>query len=93
MVRNPTHHPAGDFVLQDDGLMAEQGSGRLTFSGIGLYRPALFDGCRAGAFPLAPLLREAMRKGQVSGQLHAGAWIDVGTPGRLAELERMLTRG
>ena len=90
MVENPAHHPQGDFVLSDNRLM-EGESGRLTFSGIGVYRPALFAGCRAGAFPLAPLLRHAMRDGRVSGELYHGAWIDVGTPQRLQELEKALT--
>ena len=38
------------------------------------------------AAPLAPLLRAAMDAGQVSAELYAGAWTDVGTPERLAEL-------
>jgi len=46
MVPNPKHHPRGDFVLQA-GYVLEQGlkqtaTPRLTFSGIGIYRPQLF---------------------------------------------------
>ena len=37
-------------------------------------------------FRLAPLLRAAMRAGQVTGEHHRGTWTDVGTPERLAEL-------
>lgn len=74
----------------------------LTFSGIGMYRRTLFDGWRAiigdadGAqrtpprFKLAPLLRAAMAGGRVTGECHGGRWTDVGTPQRLAELERSL---
>ena len=36
--------------------------------------------------PLAPLLRAAMDAGLVSAELYTGAWTDVGTPERLAEL-------
>jgi MurNAc alpha-1-phosphate uridylyltransferase len=90
LVENPQHHPVGDFVLRNGAVM-EGDVGRLTFSGIGLYHPLLFAGCRGGAFPLAPLLRSAMRDHQVSGERHDGYWIDVGTPDRLAELERVLT--
>jgi MurNAc alpha-1-phosphate uridylyltransferase len=91
MVDNPPHHPAGDFHLADGRLCAD-GDRRLTFSGIGVYRRELFDDCRPGAFPLAPLLRAAMTTGQVSGQHHHGQWLDIGTPQRLQALDRMLNR-
>lgn len=90
LIANPDHHPRGDFVLQQ-GEVQEGDSHRLTFSGIGVYDPSLFDGCSRGAFPLAPLLRRAMRQHQVSGEQHTGSWIDVGTPERLEQLERFLT--
>lgn len=90
VVDNPAHHPEGDFCLSR-GRLRDQGQPRLTYSGIGVYSPALFADCRPGAFPLAPLLREAMDAGRVSGEYHGGRWIDVGTPQRLAELERTLT--
>lgn len=76
----------------------------LTFSGIGVYRHELFERWREvigdvpGAreapprFALAPLLRDAMRRGAVSGEHHRGAWQDVGTPHRLAELDAALQR-
>lgn len=91
LVPNPPHHPQGDFALCD-GRVAEQGEALLTFSGIGLYAPRLFAGIARGSkAKLAPLLRAAMRDGTVSGELHAGRWMDVGTPGRLAELDRILS--
>ncbi len=90
LVPNPPQHPAGDFLLHK-GVVSDQGEGeRYTFSGIGLYHPSLFDGCEAGAFPLAPLLRRAMARGQVSGELFEGQWFDIGTPERLQQLDHML---
>lgn len=86
LVPNPAHHPAGDFHLATDGRVTEHGAPRHTFSGISVLDPALFAGCSAGKFPLAPLLRAAMREPGVSGELHNGAWSDVGTPERLMEL-------
>jgi len=80
LVPNPPQHPQGDFALQ--GAAA-----RFTFSGIGVYRPQLFADCRPGVFPLAPLLRQAMAAGQVSGELYEGMWRDVGTPARLQALD------
>lgn len=102
LVDNPAHHPGGDFMLDGDGRVAAQGAQRLTFAGIGVYRPRLFahwrriigdrDGAQAQPprFPLAPLLRAAMARDAVSGEHHAGAWTDVGTPERLAELDLAL---
>ncbi|MFC4297389.1 MAG: nucleotidyltransferase family protein [Castellaniella sp.] len=63
----------------------------LTFAGIGLYRPALFARTDPDQpAPLAPLLRQAMAAHAVSGERHAGRWIDVGTPARLAALDAEL---
>ena len=90
LVDNPPQHPQGDFVLRDSRVQAE-GTPRLTFSGIGVYHRDLFRGCRPGRFPLAPLLRHAMESGQVSGEHYTGAWRDIGTPERLAELDRALS--
>ena len=102
LIDNPVHHPRGDFALADDGRVVSDGEPRLTFAGIGVYRPALLDGWRstigdaAGAadapprFRLAPLLRAAMARSRVGGERHAGRWTDVGTPQRLAVLDAEL---
>ncbi|WP_297527390.1 N-acetylmuramate alpha-1-phosphate uridylyltransferase MurU [Thiohalobacter sp.] len=90
LVDNPPHHPEGDFHLDAAGRVHAEDSPRLTFGGIGVYRPELFAGCRPGRFPLAPLLRNAMAAGQVTGWHHHGDWIDVGTPERLVQLRRRL---
>lgn len=89
LVDNPEHHPRGDFRLSD-GTVHDDGEPRLTFSGIGVYSPALFEGCHDGAFPLAPLLRAAMARGLVSGEHHRGRWLDIGTPARLQALDHLL---
>lgn len=89
MVDNPPHHPAGDFAVVD-GKVDLRGRARLTFGGIGVYRPEFFDGHGGGRFPLAPLLREAALRGEVSAEYYGGQWIDVGTPQRLKELDSRL---
>jgi len=90
LVDNPAHHPGGDFVLTA-GRVQVPGSPRLTFSGIGVYHRDLFRGCAPGRFPLAPLLRAAMDRGEVTGEHYTGKWYDIGTTERLAALDRMLS--
>ncbi len=90
LVPNPEQHPAGDFALQD-GRVQNQGLERYTFSGIGLYSPEMFSAVRQRAFPLAPLLRQQITAGQVSGELYHGQWHDIGTPERLADLACLIS--
>ncbi|MFS0829013.1 N-acetylmuramate alpha-1-phosphate uridylyltransferase MurU [Pseudomonas phoenicis] len=91
LVDNPSHHGRGDFRLLDGQVQdGDEHAANLTFSGISVLDPALFDGCQPGAFKLAPLLRQAMEQGRVSGEHHRGRWVDVGTPERLAEAERLI---
>lgn len=97
LVNNPPQHPKGDFFLHagrvlptNDQRLTTDGS-QLTFSGIGIYQPALFHTIpRGSAAPLAPLLREQIALGRVSGEHHRGHWVDVGTPQRLQELDKLL---
>ena len=102
LVDNPPQHPLGDFALDAQGIVHDDGDARLTFSGIGVYRHELLRNWREvignaiGAdaqpprFRLVPLLRAAMANGAVSGSHYRGAWTDVGTPQRLAQLEAEL---
>ena len=86
LVANPPHHPQGDFAMSGTQV-AETGQPMLTFSGIGLYRPELFASIKPGSKgQLATLLRAAMARGRVSGEVHRGIWHDVGTPMRLSAL-------
>jgi len=91
LVEQLEHPNGGDFCLAD-GQVAEDipGVKRLTYSGIAVLHPQLFDGCQAGAFKLAPLLREAMARELVSGEYFSGGWVDVGTHERLAQVEHLL---
>ena len=74
LVPNPEHNPKGDFGLGDDGLALNQAEVRYTYSTTALFRRAFFDGLPAGnpqglKVALAPLLRQAMDRGQVSAEL------------------------
>ncbi|MBI3903890.1 MAG: nucleotidyltransferase family protein [Nitrosomonadales bacterium] len=91
LINNPAHNPGGDFHLHDSRLLPEGLSTKLTFSGIGLYQPALFTHIPRGTkAPLAPLLREQIALGKVSGEHYSGRWVDVGTPQRLEQLDNEL---
>jgi MurNAc alpha-1-phosphate uridylyltransferase len=90
LVDNPPHHPLGDFAL-GGGRVRNAGAAMLTFSGIGVYDPALFAGIAPGEkVQLAPLLRRAADARRVSGARFRGRWVDVGTPERLAALDAAL---
>lgn len=87
LVNNPPQHPRGDFALQK-GEVRQEGIEKLTYSGIGVYSPAFFQHCKAGAFPLAPLLIEAMARQQVTGECYGGLWNDIGTLERLEKINQ-----
>lgn len=102
MVDRPPQATQGDFALDADGLVRSDGEHRLTYAGLGVFRPQLLDGWRAhstdaGAseapprFRLAPILRAHMREDRITGEHHRGRWTDVGTPERLAKLDQELT--
>lgn len=93
MVENPPQHPDGDFFVHDDGRLSitgHAGAQRRTYAGISLIDPQLFAGEARGALALIKPLLQAMASGQVSGQYYPGPWTDVGTPQRLAALEKTL---
>jgi MurNAc alpha-1-phosphate uridylyltransferase len=103
MTDNPVHHPHGDFRLDAQSRLHDDGEPRLTYSGIGVFRREFLDGWpeavgdAAGAdvkppcFKLRPLLEVAIERGKVDGSHHSGTWTDVGTPERLAQLETTLS--
>jgi MurNAc alpha-1-phosphate uridylyltransferase len=99
LVPNPTHNPGGDFGLSATGQVLNLTKGAPgcdhTFSTIALYKRAFFADCglpagnpECTALALAPLLRAAMDRGQVTGEVYTGQWTDVGTPERLAQLNQ-----
>jgi len=88
LVHNPEYHRRGDFGLRE-GRVIDDGE-RLTYANIGVFRPEFFAGCEAGKFPLAPLMRQRIQEGRVSGEFYAGRWFNLGTPRQLAELDESL---
>ena len=89
-VANPPQHAGGDFCLDGETVhYASSGIGpTLTYAGTGIFSPDFFSNVPAGAImKMRPLLDAAIANGSVTGERHAGRWVDVGTPERLAELD------
>ncbi len=90
LVDNPPQHPNGDFAIEN-GMLKNDGEQKLTFSGIGIYQPALFVGIvRGEPAKLAPLLRLAIVQNKATAQHYPGVWHDIGTPARLHDLDVQL---
>lgn len=89
MVPNPEHNPNGDFALQG-AVIRKQGQPMLTYAGIAVYHPRLFNDCTPGKFSVVPLLWRYMEEAIVTGECWQGGWSDVGTARRLSELEATL---
>lgn len=91
MVPNPEFKEVGDFklssALANDLTLLEDDQGasseHLTYSGMALIHPKLFEGKEAGVFPLRDLYKAYMAKDKVAGYVYKGLWMDVGTPERL----------
>ena len=92
-VDNPPQHANGDFCLDGDRVRyASEACGpTLTYAGTGVFSPSFFATVARGAvMKMRPLLDAAIAQGIVTGEHHAGRWVDVGTPERLAELDQQL---
>ena len=92
LVNNPIHHTTGDFSLDSQSQTSPEGTPKFTYSGIGLYHPDLFANLAQGKSALAPLLKSAMQTKRITGELHQGFWMDIGTPERLDELNKLLQK-
>ena len=92
LVPNPPHHQSGDFCLEGAYLNGGKDQHSNTFSGISLLSPDLLTECVGEIFPLEPVLDKAAEKGLLTGEIHKGIWLDVGTPERLVEAERIISQ-
>ncbi|MDG4812210.1 nucleotidyltransferase family protein [Hydrogenovibrio sp. 3SP14C1] len=81
LVPTPSFKAQGDFGLDKEGKVLATGD--YTFSGISLLHPDLFSGITPGFVPLAPVLRDAIHQGKVTGEVYSGRWDDIGTIERL----------
>ena len=87
---NPWHNPEGDFAL-DMYTLRNEGPVKWNFAGIGVYRPEMFAGIKAGEFvKFGPLMRQFIEQGRVGGEMYEGPWVNVGTAQQLEELNAPL---
>ncbi|RJX33201.1 MAG: nucleotidyltransferase family protein [Oxalobacter sp.] len=88
LVKNPPHHPEGDFALKSFSI-SNEGEPRFTYSGIGVFRPEMFDSVSAGEIVrISTLIREYAARGQIGGEVVRDEWVDVGTVERLEALNK-----
>ena len=87
LVPSPNYRAGGDFDIEN-GKIVNAETQSLTFSGVAVYRPELFSGCEPGRFSVVPMLRQAAESGLLQGSVYRGQWADIGTPERLATLNR-----
>ena len=94
LVDNPPQHSQGDFCITSGNRLAEKQPGlpTFTYSGIGVFSPALFSALPSGKYPLLPLLVDAIGKGKAGASFHKGIWLDIGTPERLKGLDETLNK-
>lgn len=108
LVTPPLYAPDGDWGLRLNGQLVTDSARRLTYAGLGIYRPQLLDhwqdafaNAQEGVaiidgkpqFRLAPLLNHLIVAGRIHGEHYHGHWTDVGTPERLAALDAQLRSG
>lgn len=91
LVNNPQQHPQGDFAIEA-GRLTGADNNKFTFSGIGIYSADFFASSQNGKFPLAPMIRLFIAENKISGEIYQGEWMDIGTPQRLAELDKLINK-
>jgi len=89
LVKNPAHNSQGDFAIESNAQLNYGNiENKLTYSGVGLYHPDLFQSCEIGKYSVVPILKQAMQSQQVTGEFFAGQWDDIGTIERLIEINK-----
>lgn len=86
VVNKPAYIPQGDFGLSAAGLITNHDR-QYTFAGIACYQPNIFFNLKPGRYSVTPLLRQLAEEQRLTGSMHTGKWIDIGSPDRLTLAE------
>jgi MurNAc alpha-1-phosphate uridylyltransferase len=81
---------SGDFHLNSDGRLNRKSrpeAAPFVYAGCFLVSPRLFDAAPRGPFSMNLLWDQAQASGRLSGLVHDGLWIHVGTPESIAFAE------
>ncbi len=90
MVKNPAHNKYGDFSF-NDGRLQNSNENMMTYSGIGIYDPKIFNNKEFSKYKLIDLLVENIRKNKVSAVAHDGIWFDIGDKKKLNIAEKLFS--
>ena len=97
LIENPEHNKNGDFIFDNHQLKniehlsdsTIKNKSTFTFSGLSIFRPEFFKGDHGKQIlKLGPMIKSAVSQRKVSASLLSCAWTDVGTPERLAFLNK-----
>ncbi|TQV71784.1 nucleotidyltransferase family protein [Exilibacterium tricleocarpae] len=95
LVPNPSHNRGGDYSMDEDGFLSLPRGGadagvRHTFSGISLIRPEMIQNYprRREVFRMVEMLNYYLPRRRLTAEVFTGTWRDIGSPERLAALEK-----
>lgn len=91
LVLNPVHNLKGDFCLTSDKkiIVINDNCQSYTYTGISVYKKALFKGIPVGSkISLPRIWQPFIKQKLISGELFHANWCDVGTPERWQEINR-----
>ncbi len=89
------HSGAGDFFMDDGGLLARRGdnsSAPFIYTGIQLISHRLLRDPPVGPFSTNILWSRAIEEGRLFGMEHKGEWFDIGSPEAIAPTEARLAK-
>lgn len=86
----------GDFNMDPEGCLSwreERTVAPFVFTGVQVFKPALFSEASDGPFSLRQIWDDAMDRHRLFGLRHDARWLHVGTPEAIAPAETALREG